>query len=76
MSKWKAGDIIVGHKDGQVRQPFVILGTHTFPDGSPAYRYRSCLPGYDLVDDTEHWSGDGYNHQKHLDDYKLLWRRK
>ena len=76
MSKYKEGDIIVGYKDFDIKRPIVILGKHTFPDGSPAYRYRSCLPQYDLDSGDEIWSThDGYNHQSVLDEYKLLWRR-
>lgn len=78
MAKWKAGDIIVGHKSGQWQNnPHVVLGEHVFPDGKLAYRIRECLPQYDMLDDTEHWSNrDHYGLQEFLDDFKLIWRRK
>lgn len=79
MSKFKAGDIVVGKKkDGMRNCPMVILGDHKFPDGRRAYRTRSCLPGYDLVDDTEHWDKkDGYFLASWINkDFKLVWRRK
>ena len=77
MAKFKEGDIVVGHKPGQwQKDPVVILGEHPFPDGTLAYRYRSCGPQYDMDDGSEIWvNKDGYIHQSFLDDFKLIWSR-
>jgi hypothetical protein len=71
VSKFKEGDIVSRDRD-----PIVILGTHEFPDGTPAYRYRSCLPQYDLEDGSELWPDkDSYNSQEYIDRLPLLWRK-
>lgn len=80
MSKFKAGDIVVGKKGGMRNCPIVILGDHKFPDGKKAYRFRSCLPqrDLDLETDNEHWDKkDGYYLASYVNkDFKLVWRGK
>lgn len=74
-SKFKAGDIVVS-RSGAWKEPHVVLGVHTFPNGTPAYRLRSCLPQYDMDDGSELWpSRDSYMSQEFIDEFSLLWRR-
>jgi hypothetical protein len=50
--KFKSKDIVCipGSND-----PIVILGHHQFPNGTPAYRVRYCLPGICMSEGTELW---------------------
>jgi hypothetical protein len=71
-SKFRVGDIVVKR-----RSPIVILGEHMFPDGTPAYRHRDCLPQYDMESDEELWiNKDMYLAQEYVDsEFTLIWRK-
>lgn len=78
MSKFKSNDLVVGIKGSAYEHyPQLIVDTHTFPSGDPAYRVRSIMPQHDYDTGEEVFPGkDGYLNQSYVDkDFQVLWRK-